>query len=85
MKRRPQQFSASGGDAPADAKAVLQIKGWLIGISPMVWRRVLVPAAFALRNFLRPRSRHQQHVPADHRRLHFLRRTATVLGILKAA
>ena len=31
----------------ADAK--LQIKVWLTGISPMVWRRVLVPASFTLR------------------------------------
>jgi len=30
-----------------------------------------------LRNFLRPRSRPYQHVPADHRRLQFLRRTTT--------
>jgi hypothetical protein len=28
---------------------VLQLKVWLVGISPMVWRRVLVPAAFTLR------------------------------------
>ena len=38
-----------------------------------------------LRNFLRPRSRPNQHVPADHRRLQFLRRTTTVLAILEAA
>ena len=38
-----------------------------------------------LRNVLRPRSRHHQHVPADCRRVLFLRRTATVLAILKAA
>ncbi len=37
-----------------------------------------------LRHFLRPRSRHNQHVPADHRRLHFLRRSVTVLAILEA-
>src|SRR3982750_4776816 len=36
-----------------------------------------------LRNFLRLRSRHHQHVPADRRRLQFLRRTVTVLAILK--
>jgi hypothetical protein len=35
--------------AAADAEAVLQIKVWLIGISPMVWRRVLVPTTFTLR------------------------------------
>src|SRR3954463_12510353 len=38
-----------------------------------------------LRNFLRSRSRHHQHVPADHRRLQFLRRSTTVLAILEAA
>jgi transposase-like protein len=37
-----------------------------------------------LRNLLRPRSRRNQHVPAD-RRVLFLRRTATVLAILEAA
>src|SRR3712207_6277804 len=38
-----------------------------------------------LRNVLRLRSRHNQHVPADRRRLLFLRRTAIVLAILEAA
>lgn len=38
-----------------------------------------------LRNFLRLRSRHHQHVPADRQRLLHLRRTATVLAILEAA
>src|SRR5918912_943352 len=38
-----------------------------------------------LRNFLRPRSRPHQHVPADRRRLLLLRRTVAVLGILGAA
>ncbi len=38
-----------------------------------------------LRDFLRPRSRHHQHVPADRRRLLLLRRTVAVLGILEAA
>ena len=37
-----------------------------------------------LRNYLRPRSRRNQHVPADHRRMHHLCRTATVLAILEA-
>src|SRR4051794_17290445 len=37
------------------------------------------------RSFLRPRSRHHQHVPADCRRLQFLRRSMTVLAILEAA
>jgi putative transposase len=38
-----------------------------------------------LRNFLRLRSRHNQPVPADRRRLLLLRRTVTVLSLLKAA
>ena len=38
-----------------------------------------------LRHFLRPRSRHTQHVPAAHRRSLLLRRTTTVLGVLEAA
>ena len=38
-----------------------------------------------LRDFLRPRSRHHQHVPADRRRIQFLRRTMTVLGLLEVA
>ncbi len=38
-----------------------------------------------LRNFLRPRSPHNQHVPADYRRLRLLRWTTTVLAILEAA
>jgi transposase-like protein len=38
-----------------------------------------------LRNFLRPRSCHHQYVPADRRRLQFLRRTMTVLGMPEAA
>jgi len=37
------------------------------------------------RNFLRPRSRPHQHVPADRRRLQFLSRAMIVLGILEAA
>ena len=28
---------------------MLQVKVWLVGISPMVWRRVLVPTTFTLR------------------------------------
>ena len=38
-----------------------------------------------LRNFLRPQSRYNRHVPADRRRSLFLGRTATVLAILEAA
>jgi hypothetical protein len=35
--------------AVADGEAILQVKVWLTGISPMIWRRVLVPATFTLR------------------------------------
>ena len=38
-----------------------------------------------LRNFLRPRSRPHQHVPADCQRLLLLRKSVTVLAILQAA
>ena len=38
-----------------------------------------------LRNFLRPRTRHNQRVPADRRRLLHLRRATTALAILEAA
>jgi hypothetical protein len=38
-----------------------------------------------LRNFLRPRSNRNQHVPASHRRLHILTRSLTAISILKAA
>ena len=38
-----------------------------------------------LRNFLRPRTRHNQHVPADRRRLLHLRRANAALAILEAA
>jgi putative transposase len=38
-----------------------------------------------LRDFLRPRTRHNQHVPADRRRLLHLRRATAALAILGAA
>ena len=38
-----------------------------------------------LRNFPRLRTRHHQHVSADRRKLQFLRRATTVLGIMEAA
>jgi hypothetical protein len=52
MKRRPRRFpaeDAGGAPPPPDAEAVLQIKVWLIGISPTIRRCVLVPAAVTLR------------------------------------
>ena len=38
-----------------------------------------------LRTFLRPRSNRNQHVRANHRRLHILSRSLTVLSIMRAA
>lgn len=51
MKRRPKSTVPEENPlAPAaDAATILQVKFWLIGISPMVWRRVLVPTTFTLR------------------------------------
>jgi hypothetical protein len=51
MKRRlkPPVAAAPSLEAVLDADAVVQVKVWLVGISPMVWRRVLVPASFTLR------------------------------------
>jgi hypothetical protein len=51
MKRRlkPPVAAAPSPEAVVNADAVLQVKVWLVGISPMVWRRVLVPASFTLR------------------------------------
>jgi len=51
MKRLPKSpRSEEKSSAPAaNAAAILQVKVWLTGISPMVWRRVLVPANFTLR------------------------------------
>ena len=52
MKRqpkRPRSDEDGGAAAEVAADAILQIKVWLKGISPMIWRRVLVPASFTLR------------------------------------
>jgi Plasmid pRiA4b ORF-3-like protein len=51
MKRRPKSpGSEEKSSVPAaDAATILQVKFWLTGISPMVWRRVLVPTNFTLR------------------------------------
>jgi hypothetical protein len=45
MKRRlkPPAAVAPSPDAAVNVDAVLQVKVWLVSISPMVWRRVLVP------------------------------------------
>jgi len=51
MKRRPKQALQEENPAPvaSDGDPLVQIKVWLLGVSPMVWRRVLVPAACTLR------------------------------------
>lgn len=48
-RRKPRSSEDSLSPPPGDADAVLQIKVWLLGVSPMIWRRVLVPASFTLR------------------------------------
>lgn len=48
-RRKPRSSEDSPSPPPGDADAVLQIKVWLLGVSPMIWRRVLVPAGFTLR------------------------------------
>jgi hypothetical protein len=35
--------------AVTDGSAILQVKVWLAGITPMIWRRVLVPGTLTLR------------------------------------
>lgn len=47
--RKPAVPAASPVSSAAATDGILQIKVWLLGISPMVWRRVLVPATFSLR------------------------------------
>jgi len=51
MKQRPKQ--PLPGKSPtllaSNADQIVQIKVWLLGISPMAWRRVLVPAAYTVR------------------------------------
>lgn len=46
---KPPTTVARSSDGAVNADAVLQVKVWLVGISPMVWRRLLVPASFSLR------------------------------------
>jgi hypothetical protein len=51
MKRRQNRpvAIAPSPEATGDTGEVLQVKVWLVGISPMAWRRILVPASFTLR------------------------------------
>ena len=46
MPKRAKPSAASG---PEISDAIMQFKVWLLGLSPMVWRRVHVPADFTLR------------------------------------
>jgi hypothetical protein len=45
-KRTPSKLEPPG---PSAAPEILQFKVWLLGISPMIWRRVQVPASMTLR------------------------------------
>jgi hypothetical protein len=49
--RRPKQVLQEENPAlvASDGDPLVQIKVWLLGVSPMVWRRVLVPADCTLR------------------------------------
>jgi hypothetical protein len=51
MKRRPKQSPPGEIPTPSssDADAIIQVKMWLLSVSPMVWRRVPVPATITLR------------------------------------
>jgi hypothetical protein len=51
MKQQRKQAGPADNDATpvAGAGEIVQIKLWLLGISPMVCRRVLVPASYTLR------------------------------------
>jgi Plasmid pRiA4b ORF-3-like protein len=51
MKRRPKEVLQEENPAlvASDGDPIVQIKVWLLGVSPMVWRRVLVPADCTLR------------------------------------
>ena len=50
MKRPPKSPPLKEAPpTPAAAEAILQVKVWLLGISPMAWRRVLMPATCSLR------------------------------------
>lgn len=49
QSRKPTVPTAGSASSAAVIDDIVQIKVWLLGISPMVWRRVLVPASFTLR------------------------------------
>ncbi len=45
----PKRTGSSSASAPEISGTIMQFKVWLLGLSPMVWRRVHVPATFTLR------------------------------------
>ena len=47
--RKPAVSAVNPASSRAVTDDIVQIKVWLLGVSPMVWRRVLVPASFTLR------------------------------------
>ena len=51
MKRpcKPSAPATCPASSAADADVIAQIKVWLLDVSPMVWRRMLVPASCSLR------------------------------------
>jgi hypothetical protein len=71
MKRQSKLPRVEEKPSPAvvDGDAILQIKVWLVGINPMIWHRVLVPATFTLRELHGviqvTTNRHAVHVQAD--------------------
>ena len=49
MTRRPKQPLPTENLAPSAADVIVQVKVWLLGVNPMVWRRLLVPSGFTPR------------------------------------
>ena len=47
--RKPTVTATRNDLSAAATDDIMRIKAWLLGVSPMVWRRVLVPASFTLR------------------------------------
>lgn len=47
--RKPAAPATSLASSASVADDIMQVKVWLLGVSPMVWRRVLVPATLTLR------------------------------------
>ncbi len=47
--RKPAAPAASPVSSATPTADIVRVMVWLLGVSPMVWRRVLVPANFTLR------------------------------------